>query len=191
MVKFFLIEFLRVGKKKVDVGIRHRISASYRDGKRNKSSSSECQRKCNIVNLTISPRIMSRIFNANYAESDNAKMCHKKAFEPDSNAYHNATHFTESHLTHKIAFTFLLADLHRHRSVFWKLLTWEKVRSHHPVLVNEHWTCWSMYSFRQWKRTRLPKSKASFEKDIQFVDIVRMGAAQNYANGNGIKAKCH
>lgn len=118
METFRLIEFLlRVEKKKKRMGrcwhsSSCSISASYQDGKRNKLCIQKCQNEENGINHKFNNQvqIITRIFNANYAESDNGEMCvtkkHLRSIQTE--AYHNRTHFTESFFIHAHTHTNLL-----------------------------------------------------------------------------------
>ena len=80
------------------------ISGSYQDGKRNKLCIQKCQTDENGINHKFNNQvqIITRIFNANYAESDNGEMCvtkkHLRSIRTE--AYHNKTHFNESFFIH-------------------------------------------------------------------------------------------
>lgn len=148
MLQFLLIEFLRL-EKKVVVGIRHRISGSYRDGKRNKFSSSECQQKCNIVNLTISIELCHAYSTQIMQKATTQKCVTKKHLNLKESGFQRISQRNTLHRItfnpHKIRLPFLFSWFAPTAKYFGNFWPEDKVRSHHPILVNEQ--CWSVCSF--------------------------------------------
>lgn len=208
-----LLNSYELSKKKGTARRRHSsscfISGSYQDGKRNKLCIQKCQTEAKAINHKFNNQlqIITRIFNANYAESGNTEMCvtkkHLRSIR--TAAYHNQTHFTESFFIHaRTHYSFATFFLSRW-IILWirwfpqpkclQLLTWTSKSSVElfPFFHFGLWTRCPCYVCLGEKNsgTRLNNWIGCLfrKKDIKFVDIVQMGAAQTMQMAEWHKSK--